>query len=209
MKGRLLILAVTLLVAGWTLQVLAVAEAPVAGHPLQSLPMTLGPWIGQAAAPLDPADLAVLRVDDYITRTYSRGADAVELYVGYYATQRQGSTMHSPLNCLPGAGWESVSKRHEQVAVGTGSTIELNRYIVQKGLDKRLVLYWYQSHGRSVASEYWSRAYLVLDSLRTHRSDGAIVRVVTGPIEDEARAEQAATSFVQTMTPALLHTVPR
>jgi EpsI family protein len=207
MKARLFVLAVTLLVAGWTLRAVAVAE-PAVRHPLESLPLTMGAWTGQPEAPLDADSLAVLRVDDYVLRTYSRGAEGVELYVGYYATQQHGSTMHSPLNCLPGSGWESVSKRREQVALGDGSAIDLNHYVVQKGLDERLVLYWYQSHGRSVASEYWSRAYLVLDSLRIHRSDGAIVRVVT-PIEDEARADQTATDFVQAMAPALLRTIPR
>jgi EpsI family protein len=208
MKARLFVLTMTLLLAGWTLHGVAVAE-PAVSHPLQSLPFTLGAWTGQAEAPLDADTLAVLRVDDYVMRTYRHGPEAVELYVGYYASQRQGGTMHSPLNCLPGAGWESVSKRPEQVVAQDGATIDLNRYIVQKGLDERMVLYWYQSHGRSVASEYWSRAYLVMDSLRIHRSDGALVRVVTGPIEDEARAETAATGFVGAIAPALLHTIPR
>lgn len=207
MKARLFILTITLLVAGWTLHALAVAE-PAVSHPLDSLPLTFGAWTGQAEAPLDAESLSVLHVDDYVLRTYTKGPDAAELYVGYYATQQQGGTMHSPLNCLPGSGWDSVSKRREQVALGDGSSIDLNHYVVQKGLDERLVLYWYQSHGRSVASEYLSRAYLVWDSLRIHRSDGAIVRVVT-PIEDDARADATATSFVRAMAPALLRTMPR
>lgn len=207
MNVRLFVLTLTLILGGWTIRAVAVAEPPVS-HPLESLPLTLGAWTGEAEAPLDADALAVLRVDDYITRIYSKGPEAVELYVAYYATQQQGGTMHSPLNCLPGTGWESVSKRLEQVALSDGSTIDLNHYVVQKGLDNRLVLYWYQSHGRSVASEYWSRAYLVLDSLRFHRSDGAIVRVVT-PIENEARADATATSFVRAMAPALLRTIPR
>jgi len=209
MKTRALVLIVTLLTAQWTLHGLAVADAPVAGQPLAALPFAIGAWTGQAQAPPDAESLGVLRADDYLLRTYRRGQDAVELFVAYYATQRQGSTMHSPLNCLPGAGWESISKQREQVALADGDAIDLNRYVVQKGVDKRLVLYWYQSHGRSVASEYWSRAYLIMDSLRFHRSDGALVRIVTEPIHDEAHGDIVAASFVRAAAPSLFHTLPR
>jgi EpsI family protein len=79
--------------------------------------------------------------------------------------------------------------------------------VIQKGLDRQVVLYWYQSHGRVVASEYWSKIYLVLDSIRLNRSDAALVRVIA-PV-DEARpnaeidAERSAISFVQAMFPTL------
>jgi EpsI family protein len=78
-------------------------------------------------------------------------------------------------------------------------------------LDKRLVVYWYQSHGRAVASEYWSKAYLVWDALRLNRTDGALVRVIA-PIEARAGAEsvrlQAIEDFVRAVYPALHRVLP-
>jgi EpsI family protein len=101
--------------------------------------------------------------------------------------------MHSPMNCLPAAGWQPLETGQATVAVPGGASIHANRYVIQKGLDQRLVYYWFQSHGRTVSSEYASKIFLVLDSLRLHRSDAALVRVIT-PIAggDLARADAAA-----------------
>jgi EpsI family protein len=81
--------------------------------------------------------------------------------------------------------------------------VTANRVVIQKGLDRQLVIYWYQSHGRTLASEYASKAYLVLDSIRLHRSDAALVRVVTA-----ADAEPAAIDFIRTLRPVLQRFLP-
>ena len=130
------------------------------------------------------------------------------MYVGFYASQRQGDTIHSPMNCLPAAGWEPQAIGRAILALDSRTPVEVNRYVVQKGFDRRLVLYWYQSHGRIVASEYWSRAYLVMDSLRFHRSDGAIVRIIASLAHGESRAEQILTDFVHALYPSLSEHLP-
>ena len=106
-------------------------------------------------------DSEVLGVDDYARRTYAaRASRWVGLYIGYYDSQRQGDTVHSPLNCLPGAGWTPVSQDRatrrvkDTAAAAANREITINRFVIQKGLDRQLVLYWYQSHGRVMASEY-------------------------------------------------------
>ena len=135
---------------------------------------------------------------------------AVGLYVGYYGSQQQGDSIHSPLNCLPGSGWEPVSKGALTVTAG-GRPITVNRYVIRKGVDRVLVLYWYQSHGRVVADEYASRAYMVWDAMRTHRTDAALVRVIVPIIEGEApeqEAEREGVSFVQSMFPLLENYLP-
>jgi EpsI family protein len=179
-------------------------------------PMEVGGWQGIAQPGFSSAVLDILRVDDYLTRMYvKRGDSALGLYIGYWRSQRQGDTIHSPLNCLPGAGWEPLSKRTIFVpssAEGAGSPVPINRYLIQKNLDRQLVLYWYQSHGRVVASEYTSKFWLVADAMRLNRTDGAIVRV-TAPIADEspaaeARAEQSALAFVQALFPELGRFLP-
>jgi len=72
------------------------------------------------------------------------------------------------------------------------------------------VLYWYQSHGRAEASEYWAKYYLVADAIRLNRTDGALVRVVTPVSREEtmATAEARAVSFSQKFLPILDRYVP-
>ena len=141
----------------------------VARTTFATFPMTIGPWRAVVDPPLEKDILEVLGVDDYLSRVYYQpNGAAVGLYMGFYDSQRQGDTIHSPLNCLPGAGWEPVSEGRLQDhhnADGAGRDITVNRYVVQKGLDRQLVLYWYQGHGRVVASEYWSKAYLIHDAI--------------------------------------------
>src|SRR5688572_9691787 len=113
-----------------------------------TFPMQIDGWKGRQEPPFADDILAILGVDDYLTRTYFSPAGGVGLYVGYWSTQSQGDQIHSPLNCLPGAGWEPLSKGALQVDVadtaGAPRQISINRYVIQKGLDRQLVLYWYQ-----------------------------------------------------------------
>lgn len=183
--------------------------AAVPPHPpLDQLPMQIGGWHGVPYTAIDAADVAVLGVDEFVNRLYAQpGVAPVALYVGYYARQHEGDTIHSPLNCLPGSGWEPASRARARIAVG-GRTIEVNRLTIEKGLDRQLVLYWYQAHGRVVASEYWGRAFLIYDAIRSSRTDGALVRVITPVTQGEAAGEMAATSFVQALFPELSRFLP-
>jgi EpsI family protein len=172
-------------------------------------PMQIGEWRGAQEPPFDPAVLRVLGVSDYLTRAYFRADKAgVGLYIGYWESQRQGDTIHSPLNCLPGSGWDPVSKTTIKVPNGIGDDrIAVNRYVVRKGLDTQVILYWYQSHGNVVASEYWSRLFLIRDAVRLNRSDGSIVRVIAPVLTNvenaETVAERTAAQFVKAMFPFL------
>jgi len=184
------------------------AETPASRAVFDTFPITLGGWRATIDPPMDEEILTVLGVDDYLSRVYYKPTGAaVGLYMGYYASQRQGDTIHSPLNCLPGAGWEPVSEGRLRIANvdGAGRDITVNRYVVRKGLDRHLVLYWYQSHGRVVASEYTSKMLLIHDAIRLNRTDGSLVRVIA-PIPhgaDGADAERLAEEFVRALFPAL------
>jgi EpsI family protein len=180
---------------------------------LSALPITFSDWKGRADPPMSEKEAKVLGADDVLMRTYFGPGKIAGLYIGFWESQRRGDAVHSPLNCLPGAGWQPVSNRHLQIAVnGSTAPIEVNRYVIQKGLDRQLVLYWYQSHGRVIASEYWGKVYLVTDAVRLSRSDTAIVRVIA-PIADstadaERAAERNAVEFVQHLYPALSDFIP-
>lgn len=189
------------------------SEAPIVRATFASFPMVIDGWEAVNDPPLEKEILAVLGVDDYLSRAYYRpdGA-AVGLYMGFYGSQRQGDTIHSPLNCLPGAGWEPLSEGRKVIAnaAGPGHDIEVNRYVVQKGLDRQMVLYWYQAHGRVVASEYKSRLLLIGDAIRLNRTDGSMIRVIA-PIplgSDGADAERLATEFVLSLFPRLTGYIP-
>jgi EpsI family protein len=181
-----------------------------------SFPMELGAWRGTSLPPIPDNIMAILRVDDYVNRVYSAPASfGAGLYIGYYRSQRQGDSIHSPLNCLPGAGWEPLSQGSLTIPVssaGGEEAISVNRYVIQKGIDRQLVLYWYQSHGRVVANEYWSKFYLIRDAVRLNRTDAALVRVMV-PLPAnldgaESKAEAQATDFVRSMFPLLSNYLP-
>jgi EpsI family protein len=179
--------------------------------PLSEFPMTVGSWTGKDF-PLDPAVLKVLGAGEFMVRLYQQPfpRPPVDLFIAYFPSQRAGDTMHSPQNCLPGAGWSPLERDYRKIAYPDGRQVIVNRYLIGKGLDRQLVLYWYQSHGRVIASEYWAKIYLVTDSIRTGRSDGSLVRVTTplGRSEDALSAEARAAGFAEAILPTLNHHIP-
>ena len=182
-------------------------ENHVDREPLAALPHVIDSWRGREATPLADDVVALLGVDDYIHRVYVSDAGVpVGLYAGYYGSQRQGDTIHSPQNCLPGAGWQPVEGGSAPVDVD-GRQLIVNRYVIQKGLDRQVVLYWYQGRGRVVANEYANKFWLMLDAARLHRSDGSLVRVVApvlrGANGSVTAADGAAIDFTRAVFPRL------
>jgi EpsI family protein len=211
MTVRAVIATVVLLLGALTVSVASRAERVPVRDQLANLPTFVGEWAGQPAERFDQQVLTVLGVDDYVNRMYvSPELGSVGFYIGYYQSQRKGSKLHSPLVCLPGAGWEMQQNRLLAIPVTTGSsqrTVEVNRLIIAKGLERQVVLYWYQSQGRVVANEYWGKIYSMVDAVRHGRTDTAIVRVISPVLgsdaQAEARAEQAAVKFTQAVFPLL------
>ena len=207
---RALLLASCLVLGSAVITNIAQGEVTIAGNSLSALPLVVGGWEGQPLSAFDQRVLAALKVDEYLNRLYvGPDGSAIALYIGYYRSQREGDTMHSPLNCLPGAGWQPISSR--PLALSEAAVV--NRLVIQKGLDTQVVLYWYQSHGRIVASEYWGKAYTVLDAIRLHRTDAAIVRImapVPGSGErDEMAVEAACVRFAHGLLPLLARYLPQ
>jgi EpsI family protein len=143
----------------------------------------MGNWEGQEQ-PLPERIVQAVGVSDYTNRVYFQPTDPpVQLYIGYYASQRTGDTIHSPKNCLPGVGWEPISAGYATIALTSARQIVVNDYIIQKDLNKQMVLYWYQGRGRVIASEYARKFWMVTDAISRNRTDGALVRLVT-PMDD-------------------------
>ena len=178
-------------------------EARVSRQALKDFPSQLGSWrqVGPDIR-FDDETEKVLRADDYLSRNFISNGRVASFYVGYYATQRNGATYHSPLNCLPGSGWVmSDAARVAIVPVDGGVPFEANRYVVTNGTDRALMVYWYQGRGRVVSSEYWGKFYTVLDSVHRRRSDGAMVRVMV-PMENSP--EEAQKTAVELASQAAL-----
>jgi len=208
MARRAAVIVAVLLVARFYTAHLASSEAVVQREPLSSLPLTIGSWQGQEESPLADDVLAQLGVDDYVNREYfMAGFAPVGVYIGYYASQRQGDTIHSPQNCLPGAGWRPVETGIADLQAG-GRTVRVNEFVIQKGLDRQLVFYWYQGRGRVVANEYRNKALLMIDAARLHRTNGGLVRLIAPISSTSADAKTQLSAFAALLFPHLDRHLP-
>jgi len=172
-------------------------ETPPSYRPLDQFPVNIGVWTMIRQGVMEQEIKDILRADDYITRDYaeSPGKDA-NLFVAFFKSQRAGQTPHSPKNCLPGSGWVwTISDTIPVTVPGRTAPIVINRYLVSKGENRSLVLYWYQSRDRVVASEYKAAAFVAWDAIRYNRSDTALVRVVV-PV-DNGREDVATATGVE------------
>jgi EpsI family protein len=183
-------------------------EAITPHQPLRTLPYVLGSWTG-TEQPLTERIVQAVGVSDYANRIYfSQKEGLAQLYVGYYATQRTGDTIHSPKNCLPGAGWDPVQSGYATISLSGGRQIIVNEYVIQQGLDKELVFYWYQGRGRVIASEYSGKFWMVADAISRNRTDGALVRLITPMNDSEEKARARLESFTQLVFPPLDSLIP-
>lgn len=215
------LLPVLALLAGTALLLHSRSQAEILPprQPIASFPLEVANWQGGvgkwqgAIVQIPDWALEVLGNGEFAERKFQRGLDepSVDLFMAYFPSQRMGSTMHSPQNCLPGSGWTPVESARVALAVPGRSNMTVNRYIVAKGDNRLLVYYWYQEHGRVVASEYWSKFYLVADSMRFNRSDGALVRVSTpiDPHETVPQAEQRCKALIGDAVPLLGNYIPQ
>lgn len=174
--------------------------------PLSGFPVMVGPWTLLHQGIIEQDELDVLKADDTLLREYSSPEGVASLFIAFFKTQRTGQSPHSPKNCLPGSGWQPSASGTEDVSIG-GETIHINRYLVSKGESQSLVLYWYQSHGRVIADEFKAKFYLIEDSIKEHRSDTALVRVVVA-FPQKGAEDQIATDFVKAFYPVVKGYLP-
>lgn len=204
-------ISVALLVAGIALvRYTATAEVQVDRAPLASLPRAIGDMDG-SDQPIAAQVLDKLALTDYVSRVYhAPDRRAVQLYIGFYASQRTGATYHSPRNCMPGSGWQILESGTARVPGPDGRPVTVNEMLIGKGTDRMVALYWYQDRGRVVASEYLAKVYLVWDAATRHRTDGSMVRVLVPARDDgddvaEARSEgRAFAARLMPLLPAFL-----
>jgi EpsI family protein len=185
----------------------AFGERVPQSRPLVGFDLDLRDWTDLGDQAIDRQTLEVLNADDTIYRAYKNESSnhVVTLFVAYFASQRTGKTPHSPKNCLPGTGWLPIESGTVHIPIpGRAMPVSVNRYVVTRGDAQDVVLYWYQAHGRVIASEYNAKFYMILDSLRYQRSDMSMVRIVSPSVNGNiSDATSTAISFVQRIFPPL------
>jgi EpsI family protein len=207
-------LVVTLLLALHAIIALAVTrqENPPPHRPLAEFPDTIGEWRMAYESQIEPEILEVLKADDTLSRAYQRldASGAAFLSIAYFSTQRTGANPHSPKNCLPGAGWIPIQTGTLPVTVpGRDQPVRVNRYVVAKGGQQSVVLYWYQGRGRVIASEYVARIYVVADALNQNRTDVSLVKITVPMLGDDVEAAtNTAVDMAQASFPVLEQFLP-
>jgi len=177
--------------------------------PLSELSVSQPGFIGQDV-PIAQEEQRIAGMSTFVLRLYadSAAARAFSVYVGYYEEQVQGRSIHSPKNCLPGAGWEPLSAGLAEITI-PGRVVRVNRYLIGREAEKALVYYWYQGRGRVQANEYAVKWDLLRDKATTGRSDEALVRIVV-PLHsgDAGEADRLAASVGAELIPQLERLLP-
>lgn len=202
-----LVIAVGIAVNAWSY----LGEVPVERKELKDFPSQVQGWQQTGGDQrFDAQTLSVLRATDYLLRNYRfTNGQVANFYVGYYASQRDGASYHSPLNCLPGSGWTMSEPGRINIKPTNGAPeFAANRFLIQNGNHQELMVYWYQGRGRAVASEYWGKVYTVLDSIWMRRSDAAMVRITVPVGKSESAAVTAAVDLAANVSAVLPEFVP-
>lgn len=178
--------------------------------PLSEFPTHIGPWSGKVEH-FEQGIYDVLSVDDSFLCDY-RDEDGrqIQLYIGYYKSQREGEIIHSPKNCMPGSGWDITKTSIEPLTVpGTSpDKIHIVKLILEKGDQKQMAFYWFQSRGRIISSEYWEKIYLVWDAIFKHRTDGSFIRLISPINEGDVETTRDMSQFATELLPILDQFLP-
>ncbi|MGI8962626.1 MAG: exosortase C-terminal domain/associated protein EpsI [Bryobacteraceae bacterium] len=180
--------------------------------PLREFSLADNNWVVRQNVQLDKETLEVLKADDILSRVYQNKSTGrvATLFVAYFETQRTGKAPHSPKNCLPGSGWVPSQSGIIDITIPAEmKPIRVNRYVVARGQNESVVLYWYEARNRIVASEYSAKIFTVADAIRYNRTDTSLVRVVVGVEDGNTRgATDTAVSFVQSVFGSLREYLP-
>ncbi|MCP4671248.1 MAG: EpsI family protein [Desulfobacula sp.] len=172
-------------------------------------PLEIGQWQGKKGE-LDQEVYNILGVEDYILANFRKfSGEGVNLYVGFYQSQQEGDIIHSPKNCMPGSGWKITDTSIETINMAdTEKSINVIKLLLQKDSEKQVVLYWFQSRGRIISSEYMQKIWLVVDSVTKQRTDGSFVRLISPITIDEETTIKVLKEFANKIYPFLNEHIP-
>lgn len=207
-RQSIILVIVFLITAGLT-KFASHSEIIKPNKPFKEFPLQIDQWKGHSNR-LEDKVYNVLGVEDYILANYfNPQKEMVNLYVGFYQSQKKGDIIHSPKNCMPGSGWNIASTGIETVKIHKlNKEIKVIKLLLVNGAQKQVVYYWFQSRGRIISSEYMQKIWLVVDSIFKHRTDGSFVRLISPVIKDEKTTDKILKSFVDRVYPILTEFIP-
>ena len=197
LAGTFLLLAATLAASRLT----DLRQGELLAKPLDSIDRNIAGFTGVDNPPIDDLVLAKLLPTSYLERTYRKPGMVASLFIAFYAQQRAGENMHSPKHCLPGAGWEIWDYGTIDIPA-SGRSFRVNKYSISHESERMIVLYWYQSKGRIIASEYIGKFLLARDALLQNSTAGSIVRII---VPDQPGALDDARAFASQVIPQVQH----
>ena len=179
--------------------------------PLSNFPKQIGKWSGEADH-FDQSIYDALGVDDSFYADYrSKDAKIINLYIGFYKSQSEGDIIHSPKNCMPGGGWNIIESSLEELEIQSAQSgiLRVVKLVLQKGSEKQIAFYWYQSRGRVITSEYMQKIYLIVDSVFRKRTDGSLVRLIAPVRQKEVQATiESLKAFTKLIYPYIIKHIP-
>jgi EpsI family protein len=200
-----------LVLTGFFISFASPLERNIDRKTFNEFPEKLGNWRGIQNQQFDEGSLRILQVDDYMMRYYrNEEGESIGVYIGYFKFQKAGKGIHSPRQCLPGAGWIPTETGIHDISIPGNSSgkISVNQYIVENAGEKYLYLFWYVGRNRIYASEWLNKYYLIIDAISKKRTDGALIRVHS-PIKKGVKATlEKQDEIIRSMFPFLNQFVP-
>ena len=186
------------------------ASSPSPGEKTKSLRQALSDipyWESKGFIPIEEKIIKVLELDDYANQSYSNGKDAVFLYIGYYFTKRKIGAAHDPLVCFPGQGWVASDIKKGKLSLNPHAedSISYSAMIVERGLQKELIIYWFQAFDKATPDTTTQKVALLWKTLSQKREDNAFVRIsisVGNKSLDECR--EITFEFIKSFYPIFL-----
>ncbi len=209
-KKEFWIILVLFILTGILINLLRYSRVESKRLPLfSSLPLQLGDWNGQEYFFSDETN-QVLKADTYAFRKYTSGeGKELWLFLAYFKSQKYGSQIHSPKNCLPGSGWKIMSRKKILIKTDTGSDLKVNKLLISDKLSREVMYYWFQTRSGIITSELGLKLDLVFNSLKRAPTDAAFIRINL-PLNQlsEKEAQLVLEDFLKVFQPRIKEVLP-
>ncbi len=179
--------------------------------PFSTFPMQIGKWHGTIET-MKQKFIDALDFSDYLLANYEdTKGDVVNFYVAYYESQSKGESIHSPTTCFTGGGWVAKDRRDITIKIPGRPPFKVKRALLVQPGTRELAYYWFPMRGRILTSAYQMKLYNFIDALTLHRTDGALVRLITPiGIEESPQAGDARLqTFMKDVLPVLDQYLPK
>lgn len=199
MKARLIIVVVLLVAGGAFANYLRYSEQlPDHGPDFAVIPNVTEEFNGEEKR-FSEESYAVLKADTTMLRLYyDHLGQGYWFFIAYFKSQKYGSQVHSPKNCLPGSGWRIDNLEPYLMTLADGSERNVNRLIIRTRGKRQLMFYWFETRGGTVREEFGLKWDLMMNSLLFRPSDAAFIRLnfPVGVDEDIDQATDRAIEFL-------------